>query len=201
MNLSIQSAQAWKTIVEYRYIFTYGYKKQLYDINLSFSMNDFPHLAGFQYMKDISLPRYSNVNVADKIIEGIIPFEKVQKASKYETMIKPRLEALIHLKESLDSEFKLYSYKRDLYPFSTSIKADYLISSNSNSGSFVFILKTDPNDGMPNYLCNSLFEKSERDYEANQRVRTLMKKERIHIPSNTAEVLLDRLSSQTKTPR
>lgn len=35
MNLLQQSAQAWKEITEYRYLFTYGYKKQLYPINLS----------------------------------------------------------------------------------------------------------------------------------------------------------------------
>lgn len=35
MNLLQQSAQVWKEITEYRYLFTYGYKKQLYPINLS----------------------------------------------------------------------------------------------------------------------------------------------------------------------
>ena len=55
MDLLQQSAQAWKEITEYRYLFTYGYKNQLYPINLTFSLEDYPHLAGFQYMKDISL--------------------------------------------------------------------------------------------------------------------------------------------------
>lgn len=35
MDLLQQSAQAWKEITEYRYLFTYGYKKQLYPINLT----------------------------------------------------------------------------------------------------------------------------------------------------------------------
>ena len=60
MDLLQQSAQAWKEITEYRYLFTYGYKKQLHPINLTFSLEDYPHLAGFQYMKDISLPNYSS---------------------------------------------------------------------------------------------------------------------------------------------
>ena len=125
MDLLQQSAQAWKEITEYRYLFTYGYKKQLYPINLTFSLEDYPHLAGFQYMKDISLPNYSSAKIADRILEGKIPFEKVQKAARYDEMIKPRLES-------------------------------------------------------------------------NQRTRTLMKKERIHIFSNTTDILLDRLSAQTK---
>ena len=130
MDLLQQSAQAWKEITEYRYLFTYGYKKQLYLINLTFSLEDYPHLAGFQYMKDISLPNYSSAKIADRILEGKILFEKVQKAAQYEKMIKPRLEALVHLKESLDNKFNLYSYMPRMYPFITGIKADYLISSH-----------------------------------------------------------------------
>ena len=42
------------------------------------------------------------------------------------------------------------------------------------------------------------FERGDRDYETNQKARTLMKKERIHIPSNTTDILLDRLSAQTR---
>lgn len=117
MDLLQQSAQAWKEITEYRYLFTYGYKKQLYPINLTFSLEDYPHLAGFQYMKDISLPNYSSAKIADRILEGKILFEKVQEAAQYEDMIKPRLEALVHLKESLDNEFNLYSYMPRMYPF------------------------------------------------------------------------------------
>ena len=50
MDLLQQAAKAWKEITEYRYLFTYGYKKQLYPINLAFSLEDFSHLAGFQYI-------------------------------------------------------------------------------------------------------------------------------------------------------
>ena len=72
MDLLQQSAQACKEITEHRYLFTYGYKKQLYPINLTFSLEDYPHLAGFQYMKDISLPNYSSAKIADRILEGKI---------------------------------------------------------------------------------------------------------------------------------
>lgn len=98
MNLLQQSALAWKEITKYRYLFTYGYKKKLYPINLTFSLEDYPHLAGFQYTKDISLPNYTSAKIVNRILEGKIPFEKVQKATQYEEMIKPRLETLIYLK-------------------------------------------------------------------------------------------------------
>ena len=195
MNLLQQSALAWKEITEYRYLFTYGYKKKLYPINLTFSLEDYPHLAGFQYMKDISLPNYTSAKIVDRILEGKILFEKVQKASLYEEMIKPRLEALVHLKNSLDNEFTLYSYMPRMYPFITNIKADYLIASHINIDSFIFIIRSTPQgEAKCDFLCCSIFEEGDRDYEANQRSRALLKKERIHIPTNTSTILLDKLN-------
>ena len=49
-DLLYDAAAAWKELTQYYYIFTYGYKKQLYTINLSFPPEKFPHLAGFQYL-------------------------------------------------------------------------------------------------------------------------------------------------------
>ena len=54
MNLLQQSALAWKEIIEYRYSLIYGYKKQLYPLHLTFSREDYPHLAGFQSLKQRS---------------------------------------------------------------------------------------------------------------------------------------------------
>ena len=78
MDILKQSALVWKELTEYRYQFVYGYKKTLYPINLRFSYEDYPHLAGFQYMKDISLPNYSSAKIADRILEGKITFEQIQ---------------------------------------------------------------------------------------------------------------------------
>ena len=195
MNLLKQSALAWKEITEYRYLLTYGYKKKLYPINLTFSPEDYPHLAGFQYMKDISLPNFTSAKIIDRILDDKITFEKIQEAAQYEEMIKPRLEALIHLKTSLDNNFMLYSYMPRMYPFITGIKADYLISSHFEINSFVFIIQATPQgEAKCDFLCCSIFAKGDRDYETNQRSRTLLKKERIHISDNVSTILLDKLS-------
>ena len=156
MDILKQSALAWKELTEYRYQFVYGYKKTLYPINLTFSNEDYPHLAGFQYTKDISLPNYSSTKIAERILEGKITFEQIQKAAQYEEMIKPRLEALIHLKHSLDHDFNLYSFMPRMYPFITNIKADYLIASHLMIDSYVFIIHTTPKgDAKCDFLCCS----------------------------------------------
>ena len=86
-----------------------------------------------------------------------------------------------------------------MYPFITGIKADYLISNHFIVDNFIFIIKANAQSELKcDFLCCSIFEKGDRDYETNQKARTLMKKERIHIPSNTTDILLDRLSVQTR---
>lgn len=195
MDILQQSALIWKERTEYRYLLTYGFKKVLYPLNLSFSLEDYPHLAGFQYLKDISLPNYTSKRIADRILEGKIQLEKIQEAQLFEEMVKPRLEALIRLKDSLDDEFTLYSYMPRMYPFITQIRANYLIASHIDIISYVFIIQATPDgEAKCDYLCCSAFKKDERDYETNQRFRALLKKERIHISTNTSTILLDKLT-------
>ena len=116
MDLLREAALSWKEITEYRYVFTYGYKKKLYPLTLTFSLSDFPHLAGFQYTKDVSIPNYSSSKTPDRILDGKISFDMIRQSEKYESMIRPR---------------------------------------------------------------------------------TLLKKERIHIPTNTSEILMDRLTKES----
>lgn len=195
-----QAALVWKTLTEYSYVFTYGYKKQLRTINLTFSMEDFPHLAGFQYLKDLSLPRYNASKIVDKILEHKITCEQVSKGVQYVEMVKPRLEALVRLKDILENDFRLFSYMPRMYPFTTTIKADYLISSHLDFVNFVFIIQSSCGDvARCDYLCCSAFTKGERDYETNQRMRTLLKKERIHIATNSLTILYDRLEPNNES--
>lgn len=105
-------------------------------------------------MKDLSLPNYTSAKIADRILEGKITFKQIQKAVQFDEMIKPRLEALIHLKNSLDNDFNLYSFMPRMYPFTTNIKADYLISSHVMIDSYVFIIHTTPKgDAKCDFLC------------------------------------------------
>ena len=196
-DIFYQAASVWNELSEYNYKFTYGYKKNLYTINLIFSLEDFPHLAGFQYLKDISLPRYNRKKIVSRILDRTIKYEQIKKAEQYEEMVLPRLEALVRMKDTFDNEFNLFSYMPKMYPFFTRIQANYLISSHSDITSFVFIIQSDSDETAKcNCLCCSTFKQEDRNYESNQRSHKLMKKERLHIPSGSSTILLDKLSSQ-----
>ena len=68
-DILYQAAYVWKELMSYRYVLTYGYKGHLHTINLTFSPEDFPHLAGFQYLKDIRLPRYNPRKIVDMVLQ------------------------------------------------------------------------------------------------------------------------------------
>ena len=120
-NVLYQAAAVWKDLMNYRYILTYGCRNKSYEINLTFSADEFSHLAGFQYLKDISLPRYNSRKIVDMILSGKITYKAIQKGMQYREMVEPRLLALVRLKEVLEQDFELFSYVPNLYPFVTQI--------------------------------------------------------------------------------
>ncbi len=194
-NILFQAAEAWMELTNYRYIFTYGYKNKLYTITLGFAPSDFPHLAGFQYMKDIAaMPRVSPNKLLQKILDGAVDTEPFLRATKFDGYVAPRLRAIMRLKESLDTEFSLYKYMPRFYSFYTNIKADYLISSHIDNTDFIFIINSNNGFSSVEYTCCSIFEQNERNYVEGQRERILLKKERIFFPLNKTDILYDRLT-------
>lgn len=197
-GLLYDAAVAWKELTEYYYIFTFGYKQQLHTIQLTFPPEKFPHLAGFQYLKDISLPRFNPSKTLNMILSGKISHSQIKKGSQYEESIKSRLEALIRLKKTLEQNFLLHSYMPQFYSFTTQIKADYLISNTTVPVDFIFIIKSSSSGEISicDFVCCSAFSQTKRNYRENQRPRSILKKERVHIATNTTTVLFNRLNNQ-----
>ena len=96
-NIFIEAARTWNELTDYNYILTYGYKNKLKDITITFSKSDFPHLAGFQYLKDINIPKFLPKQIVQKILDGKLKYSSIIKSIHFEKMVKPRLEALINL--------------------------------------------------------------------------------------------------------
>ena len=188
-SLIYKAALVWNKVSEYKYSFTYGFKKKLYIINLSFSAEDFPHLAGFQYLKDLNLPQFSPRKTVSKILDGTISQEMIEKGRQYEELVKPRLLALVSLEALLDSKFTFYSYMPKFYSFFTSIKADYLIASHIENINYVFLIREGERSVVADCICCSTFIKGKHNYEENQRSYTLLKKCKTHIASNNTVVL------------
>ncbi len=188
-TLIYKAASSWNSISAYKYSFIYGYKCNLYTINLSFLPNDFPHLAGFQYLKDLSLPLFTPSQIVSRILDGTITQEQIEKGSQYENLVKPRLVTLSSFERILDNDFTLYSFIPRHYSFYTNIKADFLISSHIDDVNFVFLIRQGEPGIISEYSCCSSFTRDEKDYEQNQRSRTILQKTKTRISDNSTQTL------------
>lgn len=63
---------------------------------------------------------------------------------------------------------------------------------------FYFIIKENSQNKIVqfDFMCCSAFTKDKRDYREGQRTRTILKKERIYIPTSTTTILYDQLATQ-----
>ena len=189
-SLLYKATSEWDSISQYRYSFVYGYKKKLYTIILTFAPEEFYHLAGFQYLDDLSIPHYNARKMISRILAGEIKQSDIEKGINYEAFVKPRLQALLTLQSILDSDFTLFSFRPDMYSsFRTNISADYLISSMINGVSYVFLFGGSPRAIIRECICRSIFTKGERDYEENQRPYTVLKKTKTDLTSNQETIL------------
>ena len=94
-TLLYEAASVWKNISQYRYSLTYGLRQESYTITLSFFPEDFLHLAGFQYLKDVRLPHFTPAKSLQKILDGIITQEQIERSVNYKTKVEPRLLSLV----------------------------------------------------------------------------------------------------------
>lgn len=175
MDLLQQAAAAWEELTAYTYRITYGKSGVLHEIVLGFTRSEFYHLAGFQYLKDITLPvRFSHVKTIDVILSGKLTIADIAKSENYES-IRERLTAITELKAGLDAPFQVYQFKPDALPFFTRITAEHLIS--AECGNIVFLFTDRAEDGKA--FSRSIFLKQPgHDFRQNQKALAVLKVER-----------------------
>ena len=171
-NFLLKAALAWQELLNTKCVVKYSERETIKEIVIRFSEEDFYHLAGFQYLEDIRLPRYSHKKVLNRIIAGDITQDMISKGCKYDSFVKPRLMVLIEVKELLEKEFELFSFNQFRCSFYTQLKADYIISNNDD---YVFVVKE--NGSEFECRCCSAFKIAQRNYTNNQKKLKIVSKE------------------------
>lgn len=178
MGLFLDAAIAWSSLHNVNYILDIARKGKLERIELSFLDEDFSHLAGMQYAKDIDF----GIRKAEYYGESLIPalLNKRMDDTKIElsrnwNRISGRLTAIINLQKTLDGEFIIVSFNKLKVRGYSQIDAKFAIKSMiSGDVYFVFL---DERSGR--YYCKSAFRKENTDYSENQSVMTLLQKTKI----------------------
>lgn len=149
---------------------------------LNFSQKDFFHLAGFQHLTDIALPRNRNTTIKD-VLAGKITEQFLSKSKHYagaikdEKNIRDRICELQYLEEYLDTNniIKIFSIK-DTPFLSSDIVADYVIESSilkRKKTVYIFLKERREKSGV--YCIVSFFVKNRITY-GGQKLYWMLKK-------------------------
>lgn len=169
-------------LINTRYEFHVSEKRKIKKIVLDFSQRDFFHLAGFQHLTDIALPRNRNTTTRD-ILTGRITEQILSKSKNYANTIKDgkgiedRICELRYLEEYLDTDnmIKIFSIKDTPFLFSD-IVADYVIESTiskRNKTVYIFLKERREESGI--YCVVSFFTKNKITY-GGQKLYWMLKK-------------------------
>lgn len=176
MDLLYEAAAVWRDLLPYRYDILCGKSKRLYPLALTFEAREFYHLAGFPHMKDIVFPvRFSQAKAMEKVLSGVLTEELICKSSQYEQVIKPKLQAILCLKELLNCCNGAYLFAPARLPFYTDIRASYLLADEQTRVVFLF---TDTADSGKSFFARSAFVMGDRDYRRNQTRLTVLQIDR-----------------------
>ena len=132
-----------------------------------------------QYAQDVDFglrpSEYYGERLIPSILNGKLEAANMERSRNW-LRIKGRLNAIIHLQETLDTEFLIARFRPNLVRIHCKIDAEYIIK-NLHSGE-VFFVFIDKGTGQ-RYYCKSAFERTTIDYLENQAVLTVLKKEKV----------------------
>lgn len=184
MGLFLDAAVAWNDLCDTHYIFDLTRKGKLNRVELSFLNEDFPHLAGMQYAKDVDFgirqAEYYGERLVPALLSNYMDDSKIETSRNWER-ISSRLTAIVNLQHTLDNEFIVVLFSKAKVRGFCQIDAKFAIK-NTVSGE-VFFIFLDEKSGR--YYCKSAFKKEFIDYAENQSAMTVLQKIKI-VGSNSA---------------
>ena len=185
----LQAAQSFNNLLDIEYQITLGKKNKTANLTIYFEEVHFFHLAGLQYLKDLSsLLTESREQIFKKILKGTINKQQIESSNLY-SEIRDRIDYLVFLENIMDSNKTVYKYNPKLNAFSA-IQADFLLKNQIQSRNVFAFLSLDNEKGK--YFCRSFFPQIEKDYSENQTSWTLLFKKKIKKSTNEETVLYDR---------
>lgn len=183
-----KAALAFQELFDCEYRIVLGKKKTLYSFVLEFRKQDFYHLAGLQYLKDIPQLKKNREVIFDEIINELLT-EKILEKSCFFSKIEERIEGLSEIEKILDSNETVFRFFKTKSNFSR-IDAEYFLETKlNNKTNYIFI---DRNE-IDKMFCRSFFFNETNEYKTNQIRMFLLKKEKITKSNNGSIILVDKL--------
>ncbi|WP_407429287.1 PBECR4 domain-containing protein [Treponema sp.] len=186
MNSLYQAAQNFNKLLGIKYEIMLGKKGNTILFELTFSKNDFYHLAGLHYLTDIRDLKNDRAKIFDKLLADFDFSEKIVKSDFY-ARIQERVNHLANLESIIDSNKTVFKYNEKERPFSK-IKADFLLKNKEEyENLFLFLAYRNESE----CFCRSFFPDNRVDYAENQITMSLLKKKKIYILTGEEIVLYE----------
>lgn len=191
---------AYKKLIQSQYIISAGKSRKSKIIVISFSVDEFKHIAGLHKLKD--LPRVSksaSSAICQRIEKGLLTDSIIQK-SQYYTSIIDRLDCITLLEKGIENSNEIYIWNKIKSLFSN-IDADVLIPISSNQvycffescGNASEVLNLKNYVTSQNELNNAVLEKitsifsNSKDYTKGQeRAYTVLSIEKVDLSNRTS---------------
>lgn len=148
MDIILECGINFRNILNTTYRFVFTHQRKAKEIDVDFRESDFYHLAGFQYLDDIAIPRDKENTLKHIIDDETITDEYLQKSKKYSSKVthydvKSRIEELRFIEEYIDVDnlISIYDISEDPY-LKSNIRADYMIESRRKYTTvYIFLAK------------------------------------------------------------
>ena len=180
MGRLMDAAQAWSALYDTQYELLLGRKGNWTELlKLEFLPEHFPHLAGIQYAADVdfgcSKAELRGKKWIGKILNGEIDDGLIEKSCRWTDTIAGRLDGILALEDTLDSEFTICRFDPAKVPHGTRIQAQYVIKNQATDMTFFVFLDQDTGK----WFCRSVFRLHIADYTVNQTHVTVLIKRKL----------------------
>ena len=174
MGLILQTATNFSKLFDIQYDFVLGKNNKLRNISVVFEPEDFHHLAGLQYIKDVPNLTKSRTQVFYNICNDTALRNKIYNSNFY-TQITNRLLALNQLEYLFDNNHIVfqYDYKQNKQ---SSIRAKFLIESYDSNNAIVYVFGDYKIPHNYTAYCKSIFPKDKYDYTQHQGKYAILQK-------------------------
>jgi len=197
IELLIESAKAFKELLNYQYEIKLGRKGVLYDINLVFFKKNYLHLSGLD--KIIAKSIFNEYpNIYESIINKNLKLLKIIISNKYFYKIFSRLNSIILLRNNFynPTKNKHYQFVMNTYKTFTNIEYDFLLKCSSDLGWCYYFLRQNANSIKSNeYVVVSTFIENNKDYSLGQSYMHLLYKKEINVNSSNTIIIYDKAIS------
>lgn len=194
-----QAALSFEKLLDIEYKIILGRKNKETEFLIGFSKDHFFHLVGLQKLTDIDFPTENKGDLFDLILKGEITDDFISKSSKFDSILKERLDPFIDIVDIMDTNSLIFKFNRGHYNWSN-MRCKFILENIEPDKTIYVFIDSDEDilmDGekVTKMFCRSFFLKGATDFTARSTSMALIYKEKINKKTNESIVQLNKLKT------